>query len=203
MTPTPIDLHIPIPSTGDSIRPADPSTFKQIFEEARPPRKESSLPSFWKLVDESQDEESEESDEALAAPASLLNPLTDSPAASEVTPVTRLFFETMVNEVQQLVASKETQTTFFLNSPLFKHSPFYGTKITIREFSTAPKAFNIEIATSPIALAHITTHQASLMYAFSEHRSLFSVNRLDLQLHIEEKPLFHRKPAAQNNEELS
>ncbi len=110
-------------------------------------------------------------------------------------------FEKMASSMLILSSTRETETTLFLDSPQFANSPFYGTRVTIKEFTTAPKAFNIEIATSAIALAKIEAHKSALMTAFQQGNFGFSIGRLDTGLHDPDRPLFHRKEAVSQDEE--
>ncbi len=101
----------------------------------------------------------------------------------------QVLFEKMASAMVVMAASDESQTTLLLDNP---DSPFFGTQITIREFSTAPKVFNIEIASNPAALAKIQEHQASLLATFQEGRFNFGVHRLDTRIQEQEDlPVFH------------
>lgn len=110
-------------------------------------------------------------------------------------------FEKMAGTMLILASSRETETTFFLDSPQFHHSVFYGTRITIKEFSTAPKAFNIAIGTSALALAHLEANKSALLEAFEKGNFNFSIGRLDTEIEQTDRPLFHRKEAVSQDEE--
>jgi hypothetical protein len=91
-------------------------------------------------------------------------------------------------------ASNDVETTLFLDNPHFASSALFGTQITIREFSTAPKAFNIEIISNPGGVALIDAGKNDLLNAFREGNFNFTVHRFDT--HIEQtpdRPVFHRK----------
>lgn len=92
-------------------------------------------------------------------------------------------FEQMASTIIVMSSTEEQKTTLFLNSSKFSSSPFFGTRITIKEFSTAPKAFNIEIASNPAALDLLSIHKEALVAAFESGRFPFSVHRLETQLH--------------------
>ena len=92
-------------------------------------------------------------------------------------------FEQMASTMIVMSSTEEQKTTLFLNSSKFSSSPFFGTRITIKEFSTAPKAFNIEIASNPVALDLLSVHKEALLAAFESGRFPFSVHRLETELH--------------------
>lgn len=109
-----------------------------------------------------------------------------------------VLFEKMASLMLITHSSGETETTLFLDNPT---SLFCGTRITVREFSTAPKAFNVEIASSPAAIAAIEAGKNDLMAAFQNGKFPFSIHRFDTQLQdVEERPLFHRKEPSQNEQ---
>ncbi|MBS0651600.1 MAG: hypothetical protein JSR93_10600 [Verrucomicrobia bacterium] len=110
-------------------------------------------------------------------------------------------FEKMAGTMLVLSSSNESETTVFLDAPQFDRSPFYGTRITIKEFSTAPKAFNIEIASSALALNAIDVHKPALLSAFAKGDFNFSIGRLDTEILQEDRPLFHRKEAVSQDQE--
>lgn len=100
-------------------------------------------------------------------------------------------FERMAGVMTVMTASGITETTVTLNVP--QSSRFFGAEITVREFSTAPKAFNIELAGSDAAVALFSQNANDLMAAFKAGGYNFRVNRLDTTLLSAERPLFKRK----------
>lgn len=110
-------------------------------------------------------------------------------------------FEKMAATMLVLASSNETETTVFLDAPQFSQSPFFGTRITIKEFSTAPKAFNIEIASSSLALKAIDVYKPALLTAFAKGDFNFSIGRFDTEILQEDRPLFHRKEAVSKDQE--
>ncbi len=110
-------------------------------------------------------------------------------------------FEKMAGSMIVLSSSQESETSLFLDSPQFSSSVFYGTKITIKEFATAPKAFNVEISSSPLALMRIEMHKASLLEAFQKGNFNFSIGRFELGLQDDDRPAFQRKDPVSNEEE--
>lgn len=128
-----------------------------------------------------------------------------SSSVSQVTPlppdVEALFIE-MASRMILLKTPLLSTTEIYLNSPQFAHSQFYGTKITITEFSTAPKAFNVELASTPNATISLELHKATLMEAFGRGHFNFSVENLTVCLSQDEDSVFSRKkPVSQDEEE--
>lgn len=69
--------------------------------------------------------------------------------------------------------SQDKETTFILDT----NTLFSGMRITIKEYSTAPKIFNIELApTSSAALSLIASHVPQLLNRFRQESFDFSVN---------------------------
>jgi hypothetical protein len=137
-------------------------------------------------------------DAPCVAPFLLQNGGTIVSAASANAPVLspeiEAVFEKMASSMIIMTSSHEVETTFFLDNPQFASSVLFGTKITIREFSTAPKAFNIEIASNPNALSVIDASKIDLMSAFEKANFNFTVHRFDTAIQqSEDRPVLHRK----------
>jgi hypothetical protein len=110
-------------------------------------------------------------------------------------------FEKMAATMILMNSSDEAETTLFIENP---QSRFCGTRITIREFSTAPKVFNVEIASHSLAFREIQAHQAELLNAFHKGSFSFSVHRLRVEIDTDgEKPVFHRKDAPEEQEDAT
>jgi hypothetical protein len=151
-------------------------------------------------VQEREEEESAQSDEerdsalcplppfSLASP-SITAETHSTPSIEAASSLSRstleieALFEKMASTMLVMTSTEESETTLYLDSPQFSSSAFFGTRITIKEFSTAPKIFNIEIASHPSALNLLTTHKDALLAAFESHKLPFAVHRLDTELH--------------------
>lgn len=118
----------------------------------------------------------------------LSNKLSEITEIKMNTPVT----QTLPLEIEELW-QKLASTTVFMNSQdqktttffLETNSVFSGMRITIQEFKTAPKIFNIELATiSSEALSLIASHVQQLCGSFTYHEGAFgfSVHRIDTEL---------------------
>ncbi|KAG6559441.1 hypothetical protein RHABOEDO_001582 [Candidatus Rhabdochlamydia oedothoracis] len=71
--------------------------------------------------------------------------------------------------------SQDKETTFILDT----NTLFSGMRITIKEYSTAPKIFNIELApTSSTALSLIASHVPQLLNRFRQESFGFSINNI-------------------------
>jgi hypothetical protein len=128
---------------------------------------------------------------------------TSSTVQSSLSPQIQALFEKMASTMIVMETSGETETTLFLDGPQFASSVFFGTKITIREFSTAPKAFNVEIVASPVAINTIDPCKNDLLSAFQNSHFNFSIHRFETYLHNEERPVFHRKENSDGDQQES
>lgn len=88
-------------------------------------------------------------------------------------------YERMVGVMTVMTAAGVTETTINLNAPQFEGSVFFGAQITITEFSTAPKAFNIEFIGSPQATNLFKGNVEELVAAFQAGNYNFKVHRID------------------------
>ena len=122
-----------------------------------------------------------------------------SASAGALSPGIEALFEKMASEMLVMCSSGETETTLFLDNP---SSAFFGMQITIREFSSAPKAFNIEITAVPTALAIVDAGMQGLLAAFQNGKFNFSVHRIEtLVKQHEERPVFHRKESGDRDQQ--
>jgi len=163
-------------------------------------REDRTIFSFSKNEEEEEVEPKDEKGQACGAPCSstLLSACepTSATATQGVTALSAAMeaaFEKMASVMLVMNSSQEIETTFFLDNPQFASSVLFGTQITIREFSTAPKAFNIEILSNPQAIAAMQAGQAGLLAAFESSKFNFSVHRFETHIQQEERPVFHRK----------
>lgn len=129
-----------------------------------------------------------------SAPDPLLGSTPKTFRTSPLTPAIEAAFEKMASCMLIMSSTHETETTFFLDNPQFASSALFGTQITIREFSTAPKIFNIEMTSNPHGVAMMEAGRNSLLSAFENAQFNFKVHRFETQiLHSEKSPVFHRK----------
>lgn len=91
-------------------------------------------------------------------------------------------YHKMVETLLHLHREGIDETTFFLDGDAFSSSLFHGAKITITEYSTAPKVFNIHFSADPKALSVFEAHAGELVNALKNGNFGFSIHRLDTSL---------------------
>ncbi|NGX39492.1 MAG: hypothetical protein KR126chlam1_00821 [Chlamydiae bacterium] len=94
-------------------------------------------------------------------------------------------FDKMVSSLFTIHKEGVSETTFNLDGTEFASSIFSGAQITITEYSTAPKIFNIQFCATPEALAFFEGHAGELMNALQKGKFDFGVHRLDTTLMAE------------------
>jgi hypothetical protein len=138
----------------------------------------------------------------IALPAQLSAPSVPGIAGTvRATPISAEFevlFQKMASAMIVMNSSNEAETTLYLDNP---SSVFFGSRITIREFSTAPKAFNIEIASGPRAIELIEAGKQDFLAGFQNGRFNFSVHRLDTHIQTDDRPVFHRRESEDHGEQ--
>lgn len=107
-----------------------------------------------------------------------------------------LAMEKMIGTLILMHCTGETHTTLCLDQPQFANSPFFGTQITIKEFSTAPKAFNIEIISNPASLLSIQKGSETLLSLFAKGDFGFSVHRLEISASENQHPSYQEDEGA-------
>ena len=134
--------------------------------------------------------------------SSLTGPTTVSGAFS-IDPSTEVMdlFDKMVDKITVMHQTGVTETEFSLEGAQFASSRFYGSKVVIQEFSTAPKAFNIQFVASPEAVTLMQAHAGDLMAAFQQGNYAFSINRLDTRIAPAHRGIFVRKEQVTRDKE--
>lgn len=134
-------------------------------------------------------------------------PLTGTPSTptapapyTQLHPMVLDLFERMVGVMTVMSTAGITETTVTLSSPQYANSVFFGAQIIIKEYSTAPKAFNIQIITNAQGAALVQAYADDLMAAFRTGNYNFKVNRLEAGLSAE-KPLVRRKEGPSKDKE--
>lgn len=113
----------------------------------------------------------------VTLPGEPLQPIT-APFAHLPAAVAALF-ERMVGVMTVMNTTGITQTTINLDNPKFANSVFFGAQIIISEYSTAPKAFNIQLLGNQQAVNLFTSNAQELVAAFQAGNYTFKVNRID------------------------
>lgn len=128
-------------------------------------------------------------------PAHII-PLAEA-AATQATPYLNpqtmpLFFQ-MVGTIYMMAGpTGVSKTEIVLNSPSFAHSQFFGSKITIEKYATAPDALNIHLTGTNEAVSKFQENISSLYAAFQKNDFPFRIGRISAEYSID-KPLFRRK----------
>ena len=89
-------------------------------------------------------------------------------------------FESMASQMVIMTSSQEQKTTIVLDGERFGASALAGAEITITEFSTAPKIFNVEIIGAPSAVVLIQKSQEALLQRIAKGNFSFSIHRFYL-----------------------
>jgi hypothetical protein len=106
----------------------------------------------------------------------------------------------MVSQIVLMQTNGVNETTVTLSTPEFASSVFAGSQIIIREWSTAPLAYNIEFVGTDQNIPIFDRNIESLRAAFASEKRSYSINRIESRQRTEKKPLFHRKehPSEEN-----
>lgn len=112
-------------------------------------------------------------------------------------PEIQALFARIVGVMSVMQQSGIKETSFILNMPQFASSVFFGSRIIIREFNTAAKAFNIEFSGSESAVGLFQANAGNLAAAFQAGNYAFRIHRIETS-HVAERPLFKRKEGGQD-----
>ena len=91
-----------------------------------------------------------------------------------------------------MTSEGSTKTTLILNNDLFESTLLENAEITIEEFSSAPKIFNVTISAGPRGIEMVRSQMEEFLKLFQEKKFGFSINRIDTEI-ASSKPLFSRK----------
>lgn len=129
-----------------------------------------------------------------AAPPMVIQPYM------QLTPEMLAVFEKMIGVMSVMNTSGITQTTIHLTSPQFASSLFYGAQIVIKEYSTAPRAYNIQILGSAKAVDYLQGKLTTLTTALQKGEYAFTVNRLETGLLKSDRVRVTRKKNVKDEE---
>ncbi|MBS0620226.1 MAG: hypothetical protein JSS61_02055 [Verrucomicrobia bacterium] len=133
--------------------------------------------------------------EPTPTPPEPISPPPPVTAYANLHPEVMELFDRMVGVITIMSMQGVTETTFTLNAPQFASSVFFGAQIIIREYSTAPKAFNVQMKGTQQAVALFQNNTKNLMAAFEQGNYNFRIQRLDTE-YLTEKPEFRRKESS-------
>ncbi len=160
-----------------------------IDEEEQAVQKEQKKEEFKKIITSKEETKKETvKPSSVPSPSTLLGPLFLAPATaappaySLLDSQTWALFEKMVSVISILKDSGVTETTLHLNTPEFANSQYYGAQIIIREYSTAPLTYNIELIGNPLAAELFRKNLTTLRSAFDDPKYRFRIHRLDASI---------------------
>lgn len=117
----------------------------------------------------------------LSAKLSELEPTTNTSTTTMLPVEIEELWEKLASATLLINHSQDKETTFTLETN--NTSFFSGMRVTIKEFQTAPKIFNIELApNSSSALSLIASHAQQLLDRFNRASFDFSIHRIDTEL---------------------
>jgi hypothetical protein len=105
---------------------------------------------------------------------------------SDVSPL----FQKMVGTIIHIEQQGITKTQVILNSKAFENSIFYGSTISLTQYSTAPNSYNIILKGPNQAVSMFNENLEGLFNSFKKGNFSFTINRLEAEY---ERPLFKRK----------
>ena len=118
--------------------------------------------------------------EAPAARGPLLPLPNQSPVPyMQLSPAILELFERMVGAMVIMNTSGIKETVIHLNMPQMANSVFYGSEIIIREYSSAPKEFNIQLMGTAQATEQFQSKINALYNAFHTGNFDFKVHRIE------------------------
>lgn len=106
----------------------------------------------------------------------------------EIQPV----IEHVIGTIMTMQKNGISETKIILNNPQFSSSRFYGTKIIITQYETAPDSFNITLQGPQEAINIINNNIEGLYNIFTKQDFGFTINRIDAEYEY----LIRRKPSA-------
>jgi hypothetical protein len=132
-----------------------------------------------------------------ASTLSSLQVRATEPAAKSSPSEIFALMEKVGSEMIVMASEGSTKTTLILDNDVFGSTLLKDAKITIEEFSSAPKIFNVKITASPQAIEALRGNMEEFLKLFQERKFSFSINRIDTEL-SSSRPVFSRK---ENKEE--
>ena len=121
---------------------------------------------------------------------------TDKPISDQI----YALMEKVGSEMIVMTSEGSTKTTLILNNDLFESTLLENAEITIEEFSSAPKIFNVTISAGPRGIEMVRSQMEEFLKLFQEKKFGFSINRIDTEI-SSSKPIFSRKEMNQDEEE--
>lgn len=179
--------------------------------------------SAWSLYQRTQGAGAEDSEESLSSPMDLLSgkgdaessisllpktdPLligaTEVEALQPLTPAVQSLFHYLAELITVVKCEDIEETVVVLQDNQFGNSALNGLEIRIKEYSIAPRAYNIELIASPAAMELLSSQVGALMNSFAASSFAFEVNRCEVHLRSEREELARLAAAVHRKEEAS
>jgi hypothetical protein len=122
-------------------------------------------------------------------------------AAPYLTQETLPLFYQMAGNIYVLISQPGIATTeVLLNSPQFASSKFFGSKIEITKYSTAPDSINIRLSGTNEAVTLFNESLPDLYTALQNGNFNFRIGRIDA-VYATEKPLVRRKEEGEGKQD--
>jgi hypothetical protein len=149
------------------------------------------------LTEMEEEEESEDGEKFLSIPSPFtlsqgqiplspisptLNPMPQISTISAIPDECFKLFDKLCSEMLVMDAEACITTTFTLESEAFANSPFYGAQVTIEEYSTAPKVFNVSITAQAAAVTQVENHMAGFFELLETRNFSFAIHKIDTYL---------------------
>ncbi|NDD58665.1 MAG: hypothetical protein EBZ47_05335 [Chlamydiae bacterium] len=190
-----LPLHHRIPPSEDPLRFKSFMECIQTNELDCPEKSTDSLSNVFEL------EPKRKKGNSLATAPYLPTPsLVSSPAALAITsaPITPSIkaldelFEKMASSMILMNSDGVQTTKVFLSEESLSNPMWKDLEITIEEYNTAPKIFNVKITAPAQIIEQFNLHIAEFIRLFQERKFGFSINRIDMEI-AHSKPIFSRK----------
>lgn len=88
----------------------------------------------------------------------------------------------LCSEMIVMDAESCVTTTFVLETEAFQNSPFYKATVTIEEYSTAPKVFNVSITAQESAINLLESQMAGFFELLETRNFSFAIHKIDTYL---------------------
>ncbi len=112
----------------------------------------------------------------------VLDPLPQISPISSIPDECLKIFDKLCSEMLVMDAESCITTTFVLETESFARSPFYGATVTIEEYSTAPKVFNVSITAQESAITLIETQMTGFFELLETRNFSFAIHKIDTHL---------------------
>ncbi len=118
----------------------------------------------------------------VAATSALHAPPIATESLSAPAEAIRAILENASQGISHIYAKDIQETTLTLDGPRFTGTPLEGVKLIVREYSTAPRAYNICFVCVPAGLAYLQPHLMTMRTFFQNRKLPFSIHSIEADL---------------------